>query len=94
MGRQYADRPLRRAELRTASQKQIDLMARRLVWLSVAVDALLADSRDLGLREQVHAAYHRKLKRMASGESEGPGAMTKRERQSNFYCPIARPGGR
>jgi len=57
-------------ELRTASQKQMDLMARRLVWLSVAVDGLLAGSRDPDLREQVHAAYHRKLKRMALGESE------------------------
>ena len=57
-------------ELRTASQKQMDLMARRLVWLSVAVDGLLADSRDPGLREQVHAAYHRKLKRIAAGDGE------------------------
>ena len=70
MGRQHVDRPYGGQELRTASQKQMDLMARRLVWLSVAVDGLLADSRDPGLREQVHAAYHRKLKRMASGESE------------------------
>ena len=57
-------------ELRTASQKKMDLMAQRLVWISVAVDGLLADSPNPDLRDTIHAAYHRKLERIASGESE------------------------
>ena len=70
LGRQHVDRPLRRAGAADGISDAQELMARRLVWLSVAVDGLLADSRDPGLHDQVQAAYHRKLKRMASGESE------------------------